>query len=209
MLRLRWRHLLLLSLPLAAPLVAAQELSITLFTGYTGAGQGLQRSAAGTTQALRLEPGPAASMSLDWALDAGRQIQLLAAYQRTALRVKDSGSSASPQRIGLEVLQVHLGGTNFVDARLGEGAYVAGGLGLTRFAPGVAGFESEVRVSMHLGAGYAVPLTRWMGLRAELRGHATLINSRGSFLCSPECSWSIQGDALTQLQAHVGLAFSF
>lgn len=196
----------------ATPCAAAQGSGMTLYAGFAGGGSGLQRSAAtppAADQALRLDAGATASGSIEWTLDTARQLQVFVSHQRTSLDAPGATGGATPRHLPLQVTHVHLGGTNYVDARVGQGVYVLGGLGLTRFAPGLAGFDTEVRASMNLGVGYAWPVTPWLGLRAELRGVATLINSGGSFLCSGGCTVSIKGDALTQAQALLGLAFSY
>ncbi|MFZ2652967.1 MAG: hypothetical protein WA210_22935 [Burkholderiaceae bacterium] len=201
-------------LALLGGLPATAQTTLTAFGGYAGSGTGLKRSAAGASagpadQALRLDAGTAASFSVDWTLDTARQLQLLISQQRSALDTQGVASAGAPQRIALQLIHVHLGGTNFLDARVGHGVYVVGGLGFTRFSPGVAGFVAELRASMNVGVGYAWPLSPWLGLRAELRGFATLIDSSGSFLCSGGCAVSIEGDTLTQPHALLGLAFSF
>lgn len=194
---------------IAALPATAQTTAFTVYGGHVGSGNGL-RSNAPADQALRLDPGSAASLSVDWTLDSARQLQIFVSRQRSALNPRgagNAGSSGVAQPIPLQLIHVHLGGTNFIDARVGHGVYVVGGLGFTRFSPGLAGYESELRGSMNLGVGYAWPLSPWLGLRAELRGVATLIDSRGSFLCSGGCVVSIQGDTLRQLHALLGLAF--
>ena len=44
---------------------------------------------------------------------------------------------------------------------------------------------------------------------AELRGFATLINSNGGFFCSGGCVVALQGDALVQGQALLGLSLRY
>jgi hypothetical protein len=197
---------------LTTPLAAAQISGMTVYAGLAGGGSGLQRestTAPAADQALRLDAGATASGSIEWTIDGARQIQLFVSHQRTSLELQGVGSTAAPQHLPLQMLHVHLGGTNFVDARVGQGVYVLGGLGLTRFSPGLAGFDTEVRASMNLGVGYAWPVTPGLGLRAELRGVAVLLNSSGSFLCSGGCAVAIKGDSLTQAQALLGASFSF
>lgn len=193
----------------ATPWAGAQPGGMTAYAGFSGGGNGLQRSTASTDQALQLDAGTAASFSVEWTLDAARQLQWFVSRQNTTLETQPAASTLASQRIPLQVIYVHLGGTNFIESRVGLGPYVAGGLGFTRFSPGLSGFESELRMSMNLGLGYAWPLSPQLGLRVELRGYATLINSSGSFLCSGGCTVSIKGDTLTQSQALLGLAFSF
>jgi hypothetical protein len=173
-----------------------------------GSGQGLQRNAP-SDQAVRLGSGPAASMSIDWTIDAARQLQLFASYQQTELETSAGSGAGASLRVPLRLSTLQLGGTNFIDGRVGDGTYVVGGLGITQLSPGLAGFESELRLSLSLGLGYQWPLSSGLSLRTELRGWGTLINSGGSFLCSGGCTVSIKGDTLTQVEALLGLAWSF
>lgn len=184
----------------------AQTMTVTTYAGYRGSGQGLQRSTP-TDAPVRLGSGAAGAVSFDWAIDAARQLQLFASHQQTDLDT--TAANGAPQRIPIKLTHLHVGGTNFIDGRVGNGTYVVGGLGVTQLSPGLAGFESEQRLSMNLGLGYQWPLSPWLALRAELRGYATLINSSGSFLCSGGCTVSIKGDTLTQAEALLGLAWSF
>lgn len=203
--------LALLSLALlATPPSQAQGITVTAYGGWRGSGEGLQRSAPGDP-AARLGSGPAASISIDWTVDAARQLQLFGSHQQTELETSNgSGAGAgTPLRVPLKLSTLQLGGTNFIDGRVGNGTYVVGGLGVTQLSPGLAGFESELRLSLSLGLGYQWPLSTGLSLRTEVRGWGTLINSGGSFLCSGGCTVSIKGETLTQVEALLGLAWSF
>ena len=184
----------------------AQGITVTTYGGWRGSGQGLERNAP-SDPAVRLGSGPAASMSVDWTLDSARQLQLFASHQQTELET--STGTGTPLRVPLKLSILQLGGTNFIDGQVGNGTYVVGGLGVTHLSPGLAGFESELRLSLSLGLGYQWPLSAGLSLRTELRGWGTLINSGGSFLCSGGCTVSIKGDTLTQVEALLGLAWSF
>ena len=184
----------------------AQGITVTTYGGWRGSGQGLERNAP-SDPAVRLGSGPAASMSVDWTLDSARQLQLFASHQQTELET--STGTGTPLRVPLKLSTLQLGGTNFIDGQVGNGTYVVGGLGVTHLSPGLAGFESELRLSLSLGLGYQWPLSAGLSLRTELRGWGTLINSGGSFLCSGGCTVSIKGDTLTQVEALLGLAWSF
>lgn len=193
---------------LAAMPTLAQGQSVALYGGYRGSGQGLERSAP-NPQTARLEAGAAASVSVDWTVDAARQMQLFASHQQTELVTSSGTGSAAMLHVPVRLSTLQLGGSNFIDGKVGHGTYVMGGLGLTQFAPDLAGFTSALRLSMSLGLGYQWPLGSGLALRTELRGLGTLVNSGGSFLCSGGCTVSIKGDALTQVEALLGLVWAF
>lgn len=205
--RLNSRCLLAAALTLLTAPAFGQATSLTTYAGYRSSGQGLRREAP-VDEALRLGAGGAGSVSVDWTIDAARQVQIFASHQRSELQ-SSSSSVGTPQRIPIRLSLLHLGGTNFVDGQVGRGTYVVGGLGVTQLTPSLAGYASELRLSMNLGLGYQWPLAPAIALRTELRGFATLINSSGSFLCSGGCTVSIKGESLTQAELMLGLTWGF
>jgi hypothetical protein len=198
----------LLSTTVAAALVLLPALpctaqnAMTVYGGYRGGGSFQESASPNAT--LSLQGSGSGSLSLDWAIDAARQVQLFASYQPTEI----PATNAVPA-VPLSVSYLHLGGTNFFDGRIGRGAYVVGGLGLTLMSPGLSGLSSEVRPSMNVGLGYQLPLAPQLALRFELRGYFTLINSNTNLFCSGGCIVSIKGDALTQGEAMLGLSYGF
>ena len=62
---------------------------------------------------------------------------------------------------------------------------------------------------MSLAVGYEHVFNPSLALRAELRGYATLIDSSGGIFCSGGCVVTLQGDALIQGQALLGLSLRF
>jgi hypothetical protein len=191
---------LLATLALAGP--CAAQSGVTLYGGYRGGGS--FDTDTQPAQSLQLQSGAAGSISLDWAIDTMRQVQLFASYQST-----DIAASASTPLVPLNVSYLHLGGTNYFEGGIGRGAYVVGGIGATRLAPGLSGLSAEYFPSMNLGLGYQWPLAGALSLRMELRGYFTLINSRSSLFCSGGCVVVIKGDSLAQAEALLGLSFAF
>ena len=153
----------------------------------------------------------AGAISLDLGLDASRQLQLFVSRQSSHISVEQAGapSGAVPGKLPMKVTYMHIGGTSFLEGRIGRGAYVVGGLGATLFEPGSEGFENELRASMNLGIGYQLPLGERMALRIEARGYATLVNSSGGLFCSGGCAISIKGDTMTQGEVQLGLSFRY
>jgi hypothetical protein len=185
---------------LACP-CAAQN-AVTLYGGYRGGGS--FQSDTAPSQTLRLSDSGAASISLDWAVDGSRQVQLFASYQPTEI-----GASPTTPVVPLNVSYLHLGGINYFDGPIGRGAYVVGGLGASRLSPGLSGLAAEYFPSMNLGLGYQWPLAAALSLRFELRGYLTLISNNTKLFCSGGCVVSIKGDALTQAEAMLGLSVAF
>jgi hypothetical protein len=117
--------------------------------------------------------------------------------------------SVVPTKFPLRVTYLHLGGTSFLEGRIGQGVYLVGGLGATLFEPGVDGFENELRPSINLGIGYQLPLGESVALRFEARGYATLVNSDSGVFCSGGCVIAIKGDTVTQGDVQIGLSFRY
>ena len=182
--------------------------AITLYAAYRDGGSFIDATTGNT---LPIEASGAGAISLDLGLDASRQLQLFVSRQSSQISVEQAGapSGAVPGKLPLKVTYMHVGGTSFLEGRIGRGAYVVGGLGATLFEPGSEGFENELRASMNLGIGYQLPLGERMALRIEARGYATLVNSSGGLFCSGGCTISIKGDTMTQGEVQVGLSFRY
>jgi hypothetical protein len=185
---------------LALPCAAQNALSV--YAGYRGGGSFEQNTSP--FESISLQSNAAGSISLDLGLDAMRQVQIFASYQSTELE-----ATATTPVVPMTVSYLHLGGTNYFEGAVGRGAYVVGGLGVTRLAPGLSGLSAEVRPSLNLGLGYQWPLSGALSLRAELRAYFTLINSSSSLFCSGGCVVAIKGDGLAQAEAMLGLSYGF
>jgi hypothetical protein len=183
-------------------LPCAAQNALTLYGGYRGGGSFQQSTSP--FESISLKSSATGSISLDLGLDAMRQVQIFASYQSTELE-----ASATTPVVPMTVGYLHLGGTNYFEGAVGRGAYVVGGLGVTRLAPGLSGLSAEVRPSLNLGLGYQWPIAGALSLRAELRGYFTLLNSDSSLFCSGGCVVSIKGDGLTQVEGLLGLSLAF
>ncbi len=187
---------------LATALPAAAQNAITFYGGYRGGGSFQQDTSPFDT--VSLKSSASGSIALDFGLDAMRQVQIFASYQSTELE-----ATATTPAVPMTVSYLHLGGTNYFEGAVGRGAYVVGGLGVTRLAPGLSGLSAEIRPSLNLGVGYQWPIAGALSLRAELRGYFTLINSSGGLFCSGGCVVAIKGDGLTQVEGLLGLNLAF
>jgi hypothetical protein len=199
---------LAIGLMLLPALPAAAQNAVTLYGGYAWGGSFDQ--ADGSSATADLAGSGAGAVSIDWALDAARNVQLFASGQRTTLRLPaGSAAAGSPTSLSMSIYYLHFGGSNFFEGSAGRGGYVAGGLGATFMSPGLDGLKSEVRPSMSLALGYEHAFTPSLALRTELRGSVTLINSSGGIFCSGGCVVALQGDALLQGEALLGLSLRF
>jgi hypothetical protein len=138
-------------LALAAALPAAAQNSITLYGGWRGGGS-LQQDTS-PFDSISLKSSASGSIALDFGLDAMRQVQVFASYQST-----DLAATATTPALPMTLGYLHLGGTNYFEGTVGRGAYVVGGLGVTRLSPGLSGLSDEYRPSLNLGLGYQWPI---------------------------------------------------
>lgn len=103
----------------------------------------------------------------------------------------------------------HVGGTVVYDHDQLH-PFVTGGLGATHISPATAAFSSETKFSLSIGGGLKFPMTRNVGLRLEVRGYGTVIDSGGSILCANgACFAKFRGSLFMQLEANAGLSIAF
>ena len=198
---------LLLVTALGATAAPGNDNAVTLYGAWRSGGDFTDTT---SQQSLGLASSAAGAISLDFALDASRQVQWYLSHQRTEVDLATAAPSGSTaDKLPLSLTYLHLGGTNFFEGPVGKGPYVVRGLGLTVFSPSLSGYSNEVRPSMNLWLGYQIPLGPLIALRAEARVYVTLVNSGGGFMCSGGCVVAIQGDTLTQAEVLLGLSFGF
>ena len=201
---------LVLALAAGSSVAQAKDNALTLYAAYRDGGSFTDVNSGSE---LRIEASGAASLSLDWRLDASRQLQLFLSRQSSQMGTGQATpvppGSVVPTKFPLRVTYLHLGGTSFLEGSIGQGVYLVGGLGATLFEPGVDGFENELRPSINLGIGYQLPLGESVALRFEARGYATLVNSDSGVFCSGGCVISIKGDTVTQGDVQIGLSFRY
>ena len=198
-----------LTLALLAALPAAAQNAITIYGGVRGGGSFDETtSTGGATTTSELASAAALAFSIDRALDPARNLQLFVSAQRTTLPLVATTPGA-PTALPLTITYVHVGGSNYIDGKAGQGGYLAGGVGATWMSPSQTGSQSELRPSMSLAFGYEHAFSPSVALRGEIRGYATLIQSSGGFFCSGGCTVVIRGDALFQLDALIGVSVRF
>jgi hypothetical protein len=200
----------------AAGANAAQPGRDNAFTLYAGYRDGGRFTDVTTGSKLPIEASGIGAVSLDLALDpkAGTQLQIYVSRQSSQVDARLATqpplpAAPLPAKFGISVTYAHIGGTIFPGRKIGQGAYLVGGMGATLFEPDLQGLANELRPSISLGIGYQRPLGERVALRFEARGYATLVNSSSALFCSGGCAVSIKGDTVTQGDVLLGLTFTY
>ena len=192
----------------------AAQPRINALSAYAAYRDGGDFTDVGTGNTIPIEASGAWAVSLDWGIDAGSQLQLFVSRQSSRVDARQATQPAPPaaplpEKFPIAVTYAHVGGTVYLDKKIGQGVYVSGGIGATLFEPDLAGLANELRASGSLALGYQLPLGERLALRFEARGYATLINSDSALFCSGGCVISIKGNTLTQGEVMLGLSFGY
>jgi hypothetical protein len=187
--------------------------AVTLYAGYRDGGRFTDVS---TGSKLPIEASGIGALTLDIGLDskAGTQLQVYVSRQKSQVDARQATqlpvpAASLPEKFPIAVTYAHIGGTAFLERKMGQGVYLVGGIGATLFEPDLQGLANELRPSINLGIGYQLPLGERVALRFEARGYATLVDSDSALFCSGGCVVSIKGDTITQGDILLGLTFRY
>ncbi len=178
-----------------------QGKGFTLYAGYQFGG-GFTDQASG--QSIALREGGSYGASLDIPLDGSSELQIFYNHQTTAFTPWPYPNSSDQLRLDY----LHIGGTYFPED-LGHGVYVVGGVGATRMSPDAAGLNPATKLSMNVGVGYLLPLSKNVGVRLEARGFFTAVGGYTSVFCSGGCVASLTASALSQGDFLIGISARF
>ena len=179
------------------------------FTFYGGFRTGGDLMEATSGQDLHADTTPSFALALDVAYEARKQLQVFYSHQKTELTPATVPAPVVVDKIPLTIEYLHLGGTAFF-ADTNDGGYASAGVGATRLTPNAPGFGAETKPSISVAFGYMVPIVAGLGLRFELRGYATWVDSKGGLFCrAGSCAVSIKGDAFYQGEGLIGLTARF
>jgi opacity protein-like surface antigen len=179
---------------------------VTPFVGYRfGGGFDVD----GFDQDADLDDHGSFALALNLRRDEESQYELFYSRQETRL---EPDSPLAP--LGINVEYLHLGGTLDVDDEMLLRPYVVGGLGITRLTPEPGRVSDNTRFSMHLGAGFRVPVSEHFSVRLEARGFLTFVDTDSSFFCSSGsagglCAIRGSGSTFLQYELLAGAAFAF
>ena len=210
---MRFRRAWLLLAALCPMLAHAQMLGRTAgsendFTLYGGFRTGGDLAETTTGQDLHADTTPSFALAVDIAYEPRKQLQVFYSHQKTQLTPATVPAPVVTDRTPLTIEYLHFGGTAFFDET--DGGYAAAGVGATRLTPDSPGFSAETKPSLSIAFGYMIPVAPGLGVRFELRGYATWIDSKGGLFCrTGSCAVSIKGSAFYQGEGLIGLTARF
>ncbi|MES9946353.1 MAG: hypothetical protein B6D78_05900 [gamma proteobacterium symbiont of Ctena orbiculata] len=190
----------------SSSLWAAGDLEFTPFTGHRFGGS---FELDNHYQGLDVEHAADWGFTISQAASDSTRYEFLYSHQDSSLADSTDPNNA----FGLDIHYLHLGGT--VDVSPFDHAvdkvtpYITGGLGMTIMNPTHRDYNDETRFSLSVGGGLKWYPTQRLGIRFEMRGYSTLIDSNETLFCNPGCNLQIEGDAFPQFETNLGLIFSF
>jgi hypothetical protein len=186
---------------LAAADASAQSVQLAPFAGYQFGGS-FQSPVLGVSASLKSSL--AYGGTADFAIGENWRVEVLYSRQPTEVRAGDSSIfDLNVERyMGGIVEEKGEGRTRFFGVALG---------GITRFAPGLGGFDSESRFTLGVGLGLKHFLSHHFGLRTELRGFYTFTEVNGGVFCSGggTCLFVFGGHGLWQGDVSGGVILAF
>jgi hypothetical protein len=187
---------------------AAQTFEIAPFAGYRFGGSFELVDDGGRN----VEVKEAAAFGVSLGVGVGADGELEALYSRQETRLAAGGFFTSTSFFDLAVETWQLGGNYLLREEEDRvRPYVGVGLGVTRLIPQPDNQEHETRFSASFAAGVKAYFSRHFGLRLEVRGLVTIVESDSSFFCDSfsGCLVHTSGTELSQGEVHGGLIVRF
>jgi opacity protein-like surface antigen len=194
---------------LSAPAGAAEEpqhhsndFEFTPFVGFMAGGE-FEDATDGTDR--NLEEDSNFGLIVDAAADYWRHYEML--YTRQATSVE----GATPFDMDVEYLQ--FGGTVAYPDASRVIPYFGLTVGAARFSPDAPGFDDETKIAFTVSTGLRVPITDHFGVRLDLRGYVTLLDSNSDIFCASSsgltCNIRVKSDTFLQYSANLGVTIGF
>lgn len=199
------RLVLVLALVALSHVAPARAVEITPYIGHRFGG-----SFQDSITAANFEVADAAAygLILDFDLEPDKQIEVLLSRQNTSLSTGDPLFTGNPL-FDLTIDYFHIGGLYVLPEGNRVRPFLTGTFGLTRMAPKPADLTTENRFSLSLGAGAKIFLTKNLGLRFDVRGIYTVLDSDTAVFCSGGCTIKVNSGGFVQTEIGAGLMMRF
>jgi hypothetical protein len=195
----------LLALSLAVP---AQALEVAPFIGQSFGGSFVD---ANTGDSFEVADSNAYGLILDFDTEPDKQIEILLSRQNSYLSTNDPLFTPNPL-FDLTIDYYQLGGLYMIPAdEFPEHVrpFVSGAFGLTRMVPKRTDLTTENRFSISLGGGAKIYFTKSVGLRFDVRGIYTALNSNSEIFCSGGCTIKVNSSGFVQTEVSAALMMRF
>jgi opacity protein-like surface antigen len=139
------------------------------------------------------------------AVDSWRHYEFLYTKQSTSV------DGAAPFDMDVEYLQIG-GIVSHPDARRVI-PYFGITVGAARFSPDAPGLDDETKIAFSVAGGVRVPITEHIGVRLDLRGFVTVLDTDGDLFCVSSsgltCAIRAKSDTFVQYSAALGVTIGF
>ena len=144
---------------------------------------------------------------LDFDSEPDKQIEVFLSRQATHLAT--TGLFTGNPLFDLTIDYYHIGGLYMLPAGEHVRPFLSGTFGLTRMAPQRPDLTTENRLSLSLGGGAKIFLTKNLGFRFDVRGIYTMLNADTSVFCSGGCTIKVRSNGFVQTEVGAALMMRF
>ncbi len=192
----------MLALSLAGP---AQAFEVAPFIGQSYGGSFVD---ANTGDRFEVADSNAYGLILDFDTEPDKQIEILLSRQNSYLSTNDPLFTPNPL-FDLTIDYYQLGGLYMIPDYDRVRPFVSGAFGLTRMVPKRTDLSTENRLSLSIGTGAKIFFNKSLGLRFDLRGIYTALNSDTAIFCSGGCTIKVNSSGFFQTELSAALMMRF
>jgi len=155
---------------------------------------------------VKLSDESSGGVLLSWDYDPGRETEILISHSQQDLEI----STSIDEELDIDVTYFHFGGRVWYRLDKAIQTSVSGGIGASYFDATDDAFDSELKVSMHLGLGAKYVLSERLSIRGDVRVYGTFFDSDHSVQCEyGDCLVRLQSELYVQTEGALGLEFRF
>lgn len=192
---------LLIALSTTEPALSGVEITPSLNYCFGGGFEDTNTDAS-----IHLDESAGYGLVLDFDIQPDRQVEVYLSRQNTTM--SSGGPFTGNPLFDVSVDYYHIGGLYLFEGERFR-PFISGTLGLTRMDPQRADLRTETRISAALGAGAKFFFTESLGIRLDLRGIYTAINSDASIFCAGGCAVQVRSNGFIQGELGAGLILRF
>jgi hypothetical protein len=183
---------------------AVLALEIAPFSGHTYGGE-FEDSVTGDR--YRISDSASYGILINIEDVPGEQLEFFASRQHTNL--SSIGLFTARPLFDMTISYLHVGGLYFLPDYQRVRPFVSGTLGLTSMAPRDTSLTNETHPSMSIGLGMKYFASRNLGLRVDLRGIYTMLESNSAIFCSGGCTVHVRGSGFVQTSISTAAIWRF